>query len=54
MRLALLFVLIAIALPCGAQTYYGKVVGITDDDTLTLLTTEHGVLQGGDVLPHTT
>ena len=32
--------LFVFAFPCGAQTYYGKVVGVTDGDTLTLLTPE--------------
>ncbi len=38
MRLAVLVLLISAASLGAAETYYGKVVGITDGDTLTLLT----------------
>ena len=40
MRLAVILLVLFAALPGAAETYYGKVVGITDDDTLTLLTPE--------------
>ena len=41
MRLAATLLLLFAALPGAAETYYGKVVGITDGDTLTLLTPEN-------------
>ncbi len=40
MRCASILLFVVVTLPCSAQTYYGKVVGVTDGDTLTLLTPE--------------